>query len=165
MYNSCKAIEEFHQFKRVLEQPTLVLIPLFRSWHKIKCHICPSHCSSYGTADFGFGNKKGLLICGRNRSIQTDCIHITPKYKTRKEAFKPRVAITSIGLGMDSILVAISVSGVEDRERERMTIWGKLLTRYRSQDRVENRLARWRIFKPKILVWVNFGVSCNERCL
>jgi hypothetical protein len=25
------------------------------------------------------------------------------------------------------------------------------------------RVARWYIFKPKISVWVNFGVSCNER--
>jgi hypothetical protein len=26
------------------------------------------------------------------------------------------------------------------------------------------RVARWYIFKPKIPVWVNLGVSCNERC-
>jgi hypothetical protein len=39
--------------KGVPEQPTLVFIPLFCSWHKIKCHICPSHCSFYGIADFG----------------------------------------------------------------------------------------------------------------
>jgi hypothetical protein len=26
------------------------------------------------------------------------------------------------------------------------------------------RVARWRIFKPKIPIWVNFGGSCNERC-
>jgi hypothetical protein len=32
---------------------TLVSIPLFRSWHKIKCHICPSCCYFYGKADFG----------------------------------------------------------------------------------------------------------------
>jgi hypothetical protein len=24
-------------------------------------------------------------------------------------------------------------------------------------------VARWYIFKPKITIWVNFGVSCNER--
>jgi hypothetical protein len=26
------------------------------------------------------------------------------------------------------------------------------------------RVARWYIFKPKIQIWVNFGVSCNDRC-
>jgi hypothetical protein len=26
------------------------------------------------------------------------------------------------------------------------------------------RVARWHIFKPKILIWVNFGGSCNGRC-
>jgi hypothetical protein len=31
----------------------LMLSKLFRSWHKTKCHICPSRCSFYGTADFG----------------------------------------------------------------------------------------------------------------
>jgi hypothetical protein len=45
--------EKFRQVQGVPEQPTLVFIPLFRSWHKIKCHICPSHCSFYGIADFG----------------------------------------------------------------------------------------------------------------
>jgi hypothetical protein len=43
----------FRQFKGVPEQPALALMPLFRSWRKIKCRICPSHCSFYGTADFG----------------------------------------------------------------------------------------------------------------
>jgi hypothetical protein len=28
----------------------------------------------------------------------------------------------------------------------------------------KSRVARWYILKPKIPVWVNFGVSCNERC-
>jgi hypothetical protein len=46
-------MEEFSQFKGVPEQPTLVFIPLFRSWHKIKCHIRPSQCSFYGTPYFG----------------------------------------------------------------------------------------------------------------
>jgi hypothetical protein len=38
---------------------SLVFIPLFGIYttvpllHKIKCHICPSHCSFYGIADFG----------------------------------------------------------------------------------------------------------------
>jgi hypothetical protein len=50
---SRKTIEEFCQVKGVPEQPTLVFMPLFRSWHKIKCHICPSHCSFYGIVDFG----------------------------------------------------------------------------------------------------------------
>jgi hypothetical protein len=27
-----------------------------------------------------------------------------------------------------------------------------------------NRVARWHIFKPKALIWVNFGGSCNGRC-
>jgi hypothetical protein len=27
------------------------------------------------------------------------------------------------------------------------------------------RVARWNIFKPKIPIWVNFGGSCNGRCL
>jgi hypothetical protein len=26
------------------------------------------------------------------------------------------------------------------------------------------RVARWFIFKPKILIWVNFGRSCNGKC-
>jgi hypothetical protein len=26
------------------------------------------------------------------------------------------------------------------------------------------RVARWYIFKPKIPIWVNFGVCCNKRC-
>jgi hypothetical protein len=26
------------------------------------------------------------------------------------------------------------------------------------------RVARWHIFTPKILIWVNFGGSCNRRC-
>jgi hypothetical protein len=29
---------------------------------------------------------------------------------------------------------------------------------------VENRVARWLFFKPKIQIWVTFGGSCNERC-
>jgi hypothetical protein len=29
---------------------------------------------------------------------------------------------------------------------------------------VENRVARWHIFKPKIQIWVNFGESYNGRC-
>jgi hypothetical protein len=29
---------------------------------------------------------------------------------------------------------------------------------------LESRVARWYIFKPKIQILVNFGVSCNERC-
>jgi hypothetical protein len=27
-----------------------------------------------------------------------------------------------------------------------------------------SRVARWYIFKPKIQIWVNFGVFCIERC-
>jgi hypothetical protein len=53
IYKSRKAIKEFRQVKGVPEQPTLVFIPLLCSWHKIKCHICSSCCSFYGTADFG----------------------------------------------------------------------------------------------------------------
>jgi hypothetical protein len=30
--------------------------------------------------------------------------------------------------------------------------------------RVNNRVARWFVFKPKIQIWVNFGGSCNGRC-
>jgi hypothetical protein len=26
------------------------------------------------------------------------------------------------------------------------------------------RVARWHIFEPKILIWVNFGGTCNGRC-
>jgi hypothetical protein len=26
------------------------------------------------------------------------------------------------------------------------------------------RVARWHIFKPKILIWVNVGGTCNGRC-
>jgi hypothetical protein len=29
---------------------------------------------------------------------------------------------------------------------------------------VYGRIARWSILKPKIPIWVNFGVSCNEWC-
>jgi hypothetical protein len=29
---------------------------------------------------------------------------------------------------------------------------------------IEIRVARWYMFKPKIPIWVNFGVTCNERC-
>jgi hypothetical protein len=27
-----------------------------------------------------------------------------------------------------------------------------------------SRVARWRIFKPNIQIWVNFGGTCNGRC-
>jgi hypothetical protein len=38
-----KAIKEFCQLKGVPEQPTLVLLPLFRSWHKKKVLIKNYH--------------------------------------------------------------------------------------------------------------------------
>jgi hypothetical protein len=25
----------------------------------------------------------------------------------------------------------------------------------------EDRVARWHIFKPKIIIWINFGMTCN----
>jgi hypothetical protein len=37
------------------------------------------------------------------------------------------------------------------------------LIRKRKCRSVDTRVARWHIFKPKIPLWVNFGVSCNER--
>jgi hypothetical protein len=43
----------FWRFKGGPEQPTLVSIPLFLSWHKIKYHSCLSRCSFYGTSVFG----------------------------------------------------------------------------------------------------------------
>jgi hypothetical protein len=51
------------------EQPTLVFLPLFRYWHKIKCHICPSHCSFQGMADFGkaWGHKQNFQKRASNR--------------------------------------------------------------------------------------------------
>jgi hypothetical protein len=34
----------------------------------------------------------------------------------------------------------------------------------RTQFKVETRVARWFVFKPKIPIWVNFGGSCNGSC-
>jgi hypothetical protein len=31
-------------------------------------------------------------------------------------------------------------------------------------DKVGSRVARWYIFRPKIVIWINFGGPCNGRC-
>jgi hypothetical protein len=53
IYKLIKSIKEFHQCKGVPEQPTLVSIPLFCSWQKIKCQIYTTSFSFYGMADCG----------------------------------------------------------------------------------------------------------------
>jgi hypothetical protein len=35
---------------------------------------------------------------------------------------------------------------------------------YEAAASIPTRVARWHIFKPKILIWVNFGGTCNGRC-
>jgi hypothetical protein len=62
-------------------------------------------------------------------------------------------AFTGILINVEWLLVQ---KVPKEKKRFRFEIWVRT--------GVSNRVARWYIFNPKILIWVNFGGSCNGRC-
>jgi hypothetical protein len=75
-------------------------------------------------------------------------------------------------------LTCVRLHGLESRERK-FIAWGNSSRKSTISNGLQkserehlekdffapgSRVARWHIFKPKILIWVTFGGSCTERC-